>query len=251
MHRKKLSELVYGMHTIESVLSVRPKQILNIYIVCKPWNARVKSLVKKINKHNVNLKECTRQWLNNKAKGVSHQGIIAEVLKISILREYDLLNFLTVCNTVPLLLILDSIMDPHNLGACLRSAEAAGVNMVIITRYRSAQINATVRKVSSGAAERVPIVRVVNLSKTLQLLKSYGIRIVGTVVQSDYSIFSVGLIGPLALVVGSEEFGIRKLIRENCNELVSIPMLGSMSSLNVSVAAGICLFEAVRQRTQL
>lgn len=243
-----ISELVYGIHSVKSILDAHPKQILRVNVICEPWDARFKSLIQQINRNNINLEKRTRQWLDSKVKGALHQGVVAEVLKIPSLRESDLLSFLKICSTIPLLLILDGIMDPHNLGACLRSAEAAGVHMVIVTRHRSAQINATVRKVSSGSAERVPFIRVNNLSRTLKLLQKYGVWIVGTIVRSSYSIFNAKLVGPLALVVGSEEFGIRRLTKEYCDELISIPMMGSMSSLNVSVATGICLFEVVRQR---
>lgn len=244
----KMNELIYGIHSVKSILDAHPEQILRINVICKPVGTRFKSLIKQISINNINLETRTRQWLDNKVKGALHQGIVAEVLKIPDLTEDDLLNFLKICSTMPLLLILDGIVDPHNVGACLRSAEAAGVHMVIITRHRSAQINSTVRKVSSGSADRVPCIRVTNLSRTLKLLQQYGIWIVGTIVRSSYSIFNAKLVGPLALVVGSEEFGIRKLTKKHCDELISIPMTGSISSLNVSVATGICLFEIVRQR---
>lgn len=244
-----MSELVYGLHPVKSILDTHPEQILKIHIIHKPWNFRFKLLIERINKCNIPLKEHTRRWFDHIIKGVLHQGIIAEVMKISSLTENDLLNFLTICNTVPLLLVLDGITDPHNLGACLRSAEATGVHMVIIPRNRAAQINnSTVRKVSSGASDRVPFIRVTNLARVLRLLRKHNIWIVGTVAQSDYTIFDVKLVGPLALVMGSEGFGMRRLTKEYCNELVNIPMQGSVKSLNVSVATGVCLFEILRQR---
>lgn len=243
-----MNELVYGMHPVQSVLDTNPEQILKIHVICKPWSMRFELLVQKINQHNIHLEEHDRLWFNNRARNVLHQGVVAEVLKISSLKEKDLLNYLTICNTIPLLLILDGIIDPHNLGACLRSAEAAGVCMIITPKNRSARINATVRKVSSGAADRVPFIQVTNLSRTLKLLQEQDIWIVGTVIRSDCSIFTAKLKRPLALVMGSEEFGLRRLTKKYCNELVNIPVTGSISSLNVSVATGICLFEVLRQR---
>ncbi|AKC32527.1 23S rRNA (guanosine(2251)-2'-O)-methyltransferase RlmB [Candidatus Pantoea carbekii] len=150
--------------------------------------------------------------------------------------------------TNPLLLILDCITDPHNLGACLRCADAAGVHAVIVPKDRSAPINATVKKVSCGAADNVPFIRVTNLARTMRLLLAHNIWIIGTTEKASSTLYQSKLIGSIALVIGSESKGIRRLTREHCNQLISIPMLGKVSCLNVSVATGICLFEAIRQR---
>lgn len=148
----------------------------------------------------------------------------------------------------PFLLILDGVTDPHNLGACLRSADAAGVHAVIVPKDRSAQLNATA-KVACGAAENVPLIRVTNLARTMRLLQEENVWIVGTAGEADHTLFQSKMTGPMALVMGAEGEGMRRLTREHCDELISIPMAGSVSSLNVSVATGICLFEAVRQRS--
>ena len=147
-----------------------------------------------------------------------------------------------------LLLVLDGITDPHNLGACLRSADAAGVHAVIVPKDRSAQLNATAKKVACGAAESVPLIRVTNLARTMRMLQEENIWIVGTAGEADHTLYQSKMTGRLALVMGAEGEGMRRLTREHCDELISIPMAGSVSSLNVSVATGICLFEAVRQR---
>lgn len=243
-----MNELVYGVHPVQSLLEMHPEQILKIHVIRKPWSSRFALLVRQINKYDICLEKHDRLWFDHNVKNSLHQGVIAEVSKISSLTKEDLLKFLMICNTVPLLLVLDGIIDPHNLGACLRSAESAGVNMIIVPKNRSARINATVRKVSSGAADRVSCIQVTNLSRILKLLREHGVWIVGTVIKSDFSIFNAKLKGPLALVMGSEEFGLRRLTKKYCDELVNIPLAGSISSLNVSVATGICLFEALRQR---
>ena len=149
----------------------------------------------------------------------------------------------------PFFLILDGVTDPHNLGACLRSADAAGVHAVIVPKDRSAQLNATTKKVACGAAENVPLIRVTNLARTMRLLQEENVWIVGTAGEADHTLFQSKMTGSLALVMGAEGEGMRRLTREHCDELISIPMAGSVSSLNVSVATGICLFEAVRQRS--
>lgn len=244
-----MMDLVYGIHSVQSVLNEHPNRILKVYVIYRPWDYRLTLLLFKIKEHNICLQECTRHYLTVKVKGALHQGIVAEINKFLYLKETYLLKFLQTSNNIPmLLLILDGITDPHNLGACLRSADAAGVHMVIVPRNRSAHINATVRKVSSGAAERVPFLQVTNLSRTLQLLKQHNIWIVGTVMESNCMIFNAKLTKALALVMGSEGYGIRQLTKQNCDELITIPMIKSNASLNVSVATGICLFEILRQR---
>ena len=192
--------------------------------------------------------ELGKEDLDKKATGV-YQGVVALYGGES--KSLDLaalLHLLRELDSDPLLLVLDGITDPHNLGACLRSAGAAGAHAVIIPRDRSANLNATVRKVASGAAETVNLVVVTNLARCLQQLKERGIWLVGTDANAEKSLYEQELAGPLALVMGSEDRGLRRLTREKCDFLVSIPMAGAVSSLNVSVATGILLFEAIRQR---
>ncbi|PUV48591.1 23S rRNA (guanosine(2251)-2'-O)-methyltransferase RlmB, partial [Cronobacter sakazakii] len=177
-----------------------------------------------------------------------HQGIVARVKPGRQYGENDLPDLLA-AHAQPFLLILDGVTDPHNLGACLRSADAAGVHAVIVPKDRSAQLNATAKKVACGAAESVPLIRVTNLARTMRLLQEENVWIVGTAGEADHTLYQSKMTGPLALVMGAEGEGMRRLTREHCDELISIPMAGSVSSLNVSVATGICLFEAVRQRS--
>jgi 23S rRNA (guanosine2251-2'-O)-methyltransferase len=186
--------------------------------------------------------------LDKLAEGGRHQGVLAEVVARSGDPETQLEEALEAASGPPLLLVLDGVQDPHNLGACLRSADAAGVAAVIVPRDRAAGLTPVVRKVAAGAAETVPLVSVVNLARTLRELKERGIWLTGTDDSADKSIYDADLKGPLALVMGSEGEGMRRLTRECCDELVSIPMGGAVESLNVSVAAGVVLFEAVRQR---
>jgi len=168
--------------------------------------------------------------------------------KIKALSESDLDNILDNLNEPPFLLILDGVTDPHNLGACFRSASGAGVHAVIAPKDRSAPMTETVQKISCGGAEDVPFIQVTNLARTMRELKERGIWFVGTAHEADKTIYDIDLKGPLAVVMGSEEKGMRRLTREQCDFLVKIPMAGKVENLNVSVAAGICLFEAVRQR---
>ena len=177
-----------------------------------------------------------------------HQGIIARTHPLKELNENDLDHILQQQSS-PLLVVLDGITDPHNLGACLRTADAAGVSAVIVPKDKSAQLNSTARKVACGAAENVPLIRVTNLSRTLrELQQQHNIWVIGTAGEATETLYQTKLTGPLALVMGAEGEGMRRLTREHCDQLISIPMAGTVSSLNVSVATGVCLFEIVRQR---
>ncbi|MDX5298967.1 MAG: 23S rRNA (guanosine(2251)-2'-O)-methyltransferase RlmB, partial [Gammaproteobacteria bacterium] len=189
-----------------------------------------------------------RRDLDERAGGESHQGIIAEVLPLAEWQEDDLMAWLEKREAVPFLLILDGVTDPHNLGACLRSADAVGVQAVIVPKDKSAPLTPVARKVACGAAETVPLVRVTNLARCLRELQDAGVWLVGTAGEATQTLFDVDLRGPLALVMGAEGKGMRRLTREHCDTLVNIPMQGSVDSLNVSVATGVCLFEALRQR---
>ena len=188
--------------------------------------------------------------LDNKAKDEQHQGIIANVKAARTLNEKDLDDIIAK-ETTPFFLVLDGVTDPHNLGACLRSADAAGVHGVIVPKDKSAKLNGTARKVACGAAETVPFIQVTNLARTLRDIKEAGVWVVGTAGETDTTLFNANLTGPMAVVMGAEGDGMRRLTREHCDELVKIPMVGTVSSLNVSVATGICLFEVLRQRTAL
>jgi 23S rRNA (guanosine2251-2'-O)-methyltransferase len=187
--------------------------------------------------------------LDRLSAGERHQGVVAELLPRAGDPETHLEEALEAAGAAPLLLVLDGVQDPHNLGACLRSADAAGAAAVIVPRDRAAGLTPVVRKVAAGGAETVPLVAVVNLARTLRELKERGIWLVGTDDSAERTLYDADLRGPVALVMGSEGEGMRRLTRECCDQLVSIPMAGAVESLNVSVAAGVALFEAVRQRS--
>ena len=196
--------------------------------------------------HGIPTRMVARAELDKQVAG-RHQGVVLLGQARQASRP-ALMPMLEALEEAAFLLVLDGVQDPHNLGACLRSADAAGVHAVIAPRDRAAALGATVRKVAAGAAEHVPFYQVTNLARTLRSLRTLGIRVVGTAGESETRLFETDLTGPLALVMGGEEKGLRRLTREHCDLLVSLPMTGSVESLNVSVTAGICLFEVVRQR---
>lgn len=250
MNRKSY-ELVYGIYAIEAILDDDPRRIVCVYVIRSPLARRLKCLMGLFIEHNINIQECERSYLDAQVKGALHQGVVAKIFsKHCCVQENNLLEFLTmrIIKTPLLLLVLDGITDPHNLGACLRIADAAGVDLVIAPRDRSVSVNDTVRKVASGSAERIPFLQVINLSRVLRLLQRHDVWVIGTVLRAKKIIFDSKLINSLAFVMGSEGSGIRRLTKKNCNELVNIPSVNTVVSLNVAVATGICLFEALRQR---
>ncbi|MFS2224326.1 23S rRNA (guanosine(2251)-2'-O)-methyltransferase RlmB [Pantoea sp. B65] len=243
-----MSEIVFGIHAVQALLDTDPQRFLEVFILKGRDDRRLQPLIKALEAQGIVIQVANRQWLDSKVEGAVHQGIVANVKPGRQYQENDLPDLIAGLDQ-PLLLILDGVTDPHNLGACLRSADAAGVHAVIVPKDRSAQLNATAKKVASGAAENVPLIRVTNLARTMRLLQESNVWIVGTAGEADHTVFQSKMTGPMALVMGAEGEGMRRLTREHCDELISIPMAGSVSSLNVSVATGICLFEAVRQRS--
>ncbi|CAI0844492.1 23S rRNA (guanosine(2251)-2'-O)-methyltransferase RlmB [Serratia proteamaculans] len=243
-----MSEIIYGIHAVKALLDNDPQRFLEVFILKGRDDRRLQPLIAELEATGIVIQVANRQWLDEKVEGAVHQGIIARVREGRQYQENDLPALLESVDT-PFLLVLDGVTDPHNLGACLRSADAAGVHAVIVPRDRSAQLNATAKKVACGAAENVPLIRVTNLARTLRLLQEMNVWVVGTAGEADHTLFQSKMTGPMALVMGAEGEGMRRLTREHCDELISIPMAGTVSSLNVSVATGICLFEAVRQRS--
>ncbi|OSN08250.1 23S rRNA (guanosine(2251)-2'-O)-methyltransferase RlmB [Lonsdalea iberica] len=243
-----MSEIIYGIHAVKALLERDPQRFLEVFILKGREDRRLQPVIAELESNGIAVQVANRQWLDSKVEGAVHQGIIANVKPGRQFQENDLPELLA-AHDAPFLLVLDGVTDPHNLGACLRSADAAGVNAVIVPRDRSAQLNATAKKVACGAAESVPLIRVTNLARTLRLLQEHNVWIVGTAGEADHTLYQSKLTGPMALVMGAEGEGMRRLTREHCDELISIPMAGSVSSLNVSVATGVCLFEAVRQRS--
>ena len=241
------NEFIYGIHAVKAVLEREPERFIEAFVLKGRQDDRLMPILNDLQVCGVSIQLMTRKTLDDKAKGANHQGIMARVKPAKLLNEHDLDNIIAQ-HTAPLLLVLDGVTDPHNLGTCLRNADAAGVAAVIVPKDKSANINATVSKVACGAAETVPLVRVTNLARTMRTLQDQGIWFVGTAGEAKHDIYQAKLTGPLAIVMGAEGDGMRRLTRETCDDLIKIPMAGSVSSLNVSVASGVCLFEAVRQR---
>ncbi|HEY6610563.1 MAG TPA: 23S rRNA (guanosine(2251)-2'-O)-methyltransferase RlmB [Pseudomonas sp.] len=240
-------ERVYGVHAVEALLRHHPKRVKQLWLAEGRQDPRVQALVQLAGEARVPVGQRERRELDEWAEGV-HQGVVAEVSPSQVWGENFLEELLARKESVPLLLVLDGVTDPHNLGACLRTADAAGVQAVIVPKDKSATLNATVRKVACGAAEVIPLVAVTNLARTLEKLQQQGLWIVGTAGEATQEIYDLDLRGPTVLVMGAEGSGMRRLTREHCDYLAKLPMGGSVSSLNVSVATGVCLFEAVRQR---
>lgn len=241
------NEFLYGIHAVKAVLEREPERFVEAYVLKGRQDDRLMPILNELQVCGVSIQQMTRKTLDDKASGANHQGIIARVKPAKQLNENDIDDILAQ-HEAPLLLVLDGVTDPHNLGACLRNADAAGAAAIIVPKDRSAAMNATVSKVACGAAEVVPLIRVTNLARTMRSLQEQGIWFVGTAGEATHDIYQAKLTGPLAIVMGAEGDGMRRLTRETCDDLIKIPMAGSVSSLNVSVASGICLFEAVRQR---
>ena len=240
-------ERVFGLHAVQALLDRHPKRIKRLLLQAGRLNERQQALLALAERQGVALQRVAGDELDAQAEGV-HQGVVAEVVPSQLWSEEMLGHMLDRLEGTPLLLVLDGVTDPHNLGACLRSADAVGAHAVIVPRDRSASLNPTVRKVACGAAETVPLVAVTNLSRTLKQLKQRGLWVVGTAGEADQLIYDVDFTVPSIIIMGAEGAGMRRLTREHCDYLAKLPMAGSVSSLNVSVATGICLFEAVRQR---
>ncbi|WP_392552675.1 23S rRNA (guanosine(2251)-2'-O)-methyltransferase RlmB [Orbus wheelerorum] len=246
-----MSEMIYGIHAIQGMLARSPERILDVYLLKNREDKRLNTLVQEIESLRLQVKVVDRKWLDEQSSQGVHQGIMAKIKEGRNYHENDLPDLLTK-KADPFILILDGVTDPHNLGACIRTADAAGVDLIIIPKDKSAPLNAIAKKVACGAAESVPVIRVTNLARTLRMLKEeHQIWIVGTAGEADHSLYQSNLTGKLAIIMGAEGEGMRRLTKEHCDELISIPMSGFVSSLNVSVATGICLFESVRQKAKI
>ncbi|WDE04515.1 23S rRNA (guanosine(2251)-2'-O)-methyltransferase RlmB [Thalassomonas viridans] len=247
----KQEELVFGIHAVKALIEKAPERFIELWLLKGRDDERLMPVINLARKYGINAQFVQRKVLDDKSGGEQHQGVLARVKQGKPLGEADLDDILSRADAKgeqPFLLILDGVTDPHNLGACLRNADAAGVQAIIVPKDNAARITGVVRKVAVGAAESVPLVQVTNLARTMKSLQQMGVWIIGTAGETDKCIYDVKLSGPMALVMGAEGKGMRRLTRENCDELVKLPMAGSVSSLNVSVATGICLFEIVRQR---
>ncbi|NIM33029.1 MAG: 23S rRNA (guanosine(2251)-2'-O)-methyltransferase RlmB [Pseudomonas stutzeri] len=240
-------EKIYGLHAVEALLRHHPKRVKQVWLAEGRGDPRVQVLIELAAQARVSVGQCERREMDAWVEGV-HQGVVADVSPSQVWGEAMLDELLDRAEGPPLLLVLDGVTDPHNLGACLRTADAAGALAVIVPKDKSATLNATVRKVACGAAEVIPLVAVTNLARTLGKLQQKGLWVVGTAGEAEQSLYAQDLTGPIVLVMGAEGRGMRRLTREHCDYLVRLPMAGSVSSLNVSVATGVCLFEALRQR---
>lgn len=241
-------EYIYGFHAVQSRMRSHADSISELYLDTGRQDARAKSLQQLAEQLHVRIVPVERKRLDGMAGNDKHQGCVARVRAIKLAVSID--DVLEVLTEPPLLLILDGVQDPHNLGACLRLADALGVHAVLAPKDRAVGVNATVRKVACGAAEIVPFIPVTNLARSLRELKERDIWIVGADGEATQELAQAKLDGALAWVLGAEGEGLRRLTREHCDELVRIPMLGSVESLNVAVASGICLYESRRQRAQ-
>ena len=241
------TRLIFGFHAITSRLRQNPASVKEIFLDAGRRDQRARDLAKLAETQDVRLIPCDDARLAGMAGDARHQGVAAY---IDASRSYiDIEDVLDTLVEPALLLVLDGIQDPHNLGACLRVADAFGVHAVVAPKDRAVGLTATVHKVASGAVDAVPYISVTNLARTLRELKQRGVSILGAAADADSDLNSASLDGPIAWVLGAEGKGMRRLTRETCDRLVSIPMLGSVESLNVSVSAGICLFETRRQRS--
>lgn len=240
------SRLVYGFHAVLGKLRRDPAGVFEIYLSAQRTDVRARDVVRLAESDNVRIVQADNERLERMVGTRRHQGVIARVDARS--REIKLADVLETLTENALLLVLDGVQDPHNLGACLRVADAAGAHAVIAPKDRAVGLNATAIKVASGAADSVPYVTVTNLARALREMQEAGVQVIGATDDAEKTLYDLDQTGPVAWVLGSEGDGLRRLTRETCDELARIPMLGTVESLNVSVASGICLFEARRQR---
>lgn len=240
-------EKIYGVHAVEALLRHHPKRVKQIWLSEGRSEPRIQALLELAGQNRVAVGQAERRELDAWVEGV-HQGVVAEVSPSQVWGENMLEELLERTEGSPLILVLDGVTDPHNLGACLRTADAAGATAVIVPKDKSATLTPVVRKVACGAAEVIPLIAVTNLARTLEKLQQRGLWVVGTAGEAEQELYQQDMTGPIVLIMGAEGKGMRRLTREHCDFLVKLPMAGSVSSLNVSVATGVCLFEAVRQR---
>lgn len=247
----KQEDIVLGIHAVNEMIKRTPERFIELWLLKGREDERTLPIINLARKYGIPTQQVHRKVLDEKSDGEQHQGILAKVTPGKTYTENDIESIAAQAenkNEQPFFLILDGVTDPHNLGACLRNADAAGVHAIIVPKDNAARITAVVRKVAVGAAETVPLLQVTNLARAMKQLQKIGVWIVGTAGETDTCLYDIKLQGAMALVMGAEGKGMRRLTRENCDQIVKLPMAGTVSSLNVSVATGICLFEIVRQR---
>lgn len=243
-----MKQITCGIHAVSALLSKDPARVLHLTLLKGRSDKKITAILHQATSHGISVEYADAEMLDRLTNGLNHQGVVAFCKKQTTYIEEDLKAFIENLTVPPFLLLLDGVQDPHNLGACFRSADAAGVHAIIAPKDKAVGITPVVSKVASGAAETVPFVQVTNLARTMETLKEMGIWIYGAAGEASQSLYQAKLKGPIAIVMGAEGEGLRRLTRERCDFLVNIPMKGSVSSLNVSVATGIFLFEALRQR---
>ncbi|MGC4028169.1 MAG: 23S rRNA (guanosine(2251)-2'-O)-methyltransferase RlmB [Steroidobacteraceae bacterium] len=239
---------VGGLHAVRALLERSPERVQKLLLDTRRDDQRIRELLQRATAAAVRVERVEARQLAGRVGEMAHQGVVAEVQPLAGWSEDDLFTALEGCATPPLVLVLDGVQDPHNLGACLRSADACGALTVVVPRDRAASVNATVRKVAAGAAETTPVTTVTNLARALKLMKEAGLWVAGADMAGEKLAWEADLKGPLALVMGGEGDGLRDLTRRSCDLLVRLPQVGAVESLNVSVASGMLLYEALRQR---
>ena len=240
------AKILFGFHAVTVRLKTAPESIVELHVDATRRDARMRQFVQRAEEAGAKLLDSDDTRLSRLAGSPRHQGVVARVMPVKLSHSLD--DVLDQVEGPPLVLVLDGVTDPHNLGACLRVADGAGAHAVVAPKDHAVGLNATVAKVASGAAETVPYLMVTNLARTLGELKERDITVVGTSDDAEATLYDLDLTGPIALVLGAEGAGMRQLTRKTCDRLVRIPMAGAVESLNVSVAAAVCLFEAARQR---
>ncbi|KGP62995.1 23S rRNA methyltransferase [Legionella norrlandica] len=243
-------QYVYGLHAVSALLTNPHRTIKTLFINQDRIDNRLQEFLTKAENANIPIEKLNSQKMKQRFSEFTHQGVVALAIPLPEYGETDLIALLDACKKPALILILDGITDPHNLGACLRSADATGVDFVVIPKDKSASITPVVSKVACGAAESIPFVKVTNLVRAMETLKQQGVWIYGAAGEAKQSLYQMDCSGAMAIVMGAEGEGLRRLTREHCDGLFSLPMLGSVESLNVSVATGVSLYEVIRQRGQ-
>lgn len=241
-------QYIFGIHAVTALVEKHPERIIRLLAAIERGDKKMDALLKLARRSGIEISEASRPELDRLTGDANHQGVAAFCEKARTYSEGDLAAFLEDLNQTPFLLILDGVQDPHNLGACFRSADAAGVHAIIAPKDKATGITPVVSKVACGAAETIPFFQVTNLARTLDILKEQGVWLYGAAGEADTTLFKTDLRGAVGIVMGAEGEGLRRLTRDKCDGLVKIPMSGTVESLNVSVATGIMLFEVVRQR---
>ncbi len=244
-----MSELfVYGLHAVSASVSNSNREIKKLYVNKERMDQRIQTILDKAGERRIGIEKLGAKQMEQRFPDYTHQGIVASVAPLPQYNEADLLSLLEDSKKPALILILDGITDPHNLGACLRTADASGVDFVIIPKDKNVGLTPVVSKVACGAAENIPLVIVTNLVRSMEIIKEQGVWIYGAAGEADASLYQLNCQDTIAIVMGAEGKGLRRLTREHCDGLFSLPMLGAVDSLNVSVATGVSLYEVVRQR---